>query len=452
MVTHQTHSSTSRYLFICMGWTLCFTLSLTNTFAQTDWQKDAFNPVLTRDTVIANLPNDLIAISDPWVMKENDTYKMWYTCGGLNYPTDTELRSRICYCTSADGLHWNKYAGNPVMDVSYNGMWDSLGVETVTIINDPTAVASERYKMWYAGQYFNEYRYDIGYAFSADGINWTKHATPVLQVGAASAWDNGFLEGPSVMKEGGVYKMWYCGYDVVVDGNGTDGNTNIGLATSTDGINWTKHPNNPVFTTGTGTWDSHYVQDPHVLKDNGVYYMWYGGNDVEGYGQQVGLATSTDGIAWTKSPMNPVLQKGGANDWDANTASFPSVLKGDNSYEMWYTGKDIAELVENDLDYYWELGYASSTITSIADRSHGTDAVMKLSPNPVQNELHLALAANLGTANLVIYNRVGQEVLTLFNITTRNLLIDTSTLSTGVYSAVLYYGNATSDVKFVKAD
>jgi hypothetical protein len=34
----------------------------------------------------------------------------------------------------------------------------------------------------------------------ADGINWVKHANPVLQVGALGDWDNGFLEGPSVIK------------------------------------------------------------------------------------------------------------------------------------------------------------------------------------------------------------------------------------------------------------
>jgi predicted GH43/DUF377 family glycosyl hydrolase len=440
------------YLSVYIRWILCFFLISTNALAQTDWVKDANNPVLARDTVIANLPNDLIAISDPWVIKEGTVYKMWYTCGGLNYPTDTELRSRICYCTSTDGLNWDKYVGNPVMDVSYDGLWDSLGVETVSIIIDPSAVASERYKMWYAGQYFNDYRYDIGYAFSPDGISWTKHAAPVLQVGTASEWDNGFLEGPSVLKEAGVYKMWYCGYDVVVDGSGTDGNTNIGLATSTDGINWTKHPNNPIFTTGTNTWDSHYVQDPHVINDNGVYYMWYGGNDVEGYGQQVGLATSSDGVSWIKSPINPVLQKGSIDDWDANTASFPSVLKSDNIYEMWYTGKDIAELVPNDLDYYWEVGYASSTITSVMDMSNAANDVMQLFPNPAQSELQITLAADVSKANLVIYNQIGQVTLNQANVSTGSLLIDASSFSAGLYSVVLFHGNSKSVVKFVKAD
>jgi hypothetical protein len=134
----------------------------TATHAQTNWTKDANNPVLRRDTVYANLPNDLIAISDCWVMKQGLLYKMWYTCGGINYPADTLLRSRICYCESTDGVNWTKYPGNPVMDVSYTGDWDSSGVETVTIIVDSAAPSTHRYKMWYAGQTVNSYRYDIG--------------------------------------------------------------------------------------------------------------------------------------------------------------------------------------------------------------------------------------------------------------------------------------------------
>ncbi|MBP9152696.1 MAG: hypothetical protein KBF73_10465 [Flavobacteriales bacterium] len=67
--------------------------------------------MLTRDTVITNLPNDLIAISDSWVMKENGVYKTFTICGGLNYPTNTELRSRICYCASTDGINWKRHCG-----------------------------------------------------------------------------------------------------------------------------------------------------------------------------------------------------------------------------------------------------------------------------------------------------------------------------------------------------
>lgn len=70
-----------------------------STMAQTNWTKDPTNPVLRRDTVFANLPNDIIVISDCWVMKLGTQYKMWYTCATFN-----TYRYDIGYAYSPDGL------------------------------------------------------------------------------------------------------------------------------------------------------------------------------------------------------------------------------------------------------------------------------------------------------------------------------------------------------------
>ena len=417
--------------------------------AQTSWTKDANNPVLKRDTVMANLPNDIIAISDCWVIKEGDLYKMWYTCGGLNYPADTLLRSRQCYATSPDGINWTKYSGNPVLDVSYTGDWDSLGVETATVITDISAPENERYKMWYAGQYYNSYRYDIGYATSPDGMNWTKYGSPVLQVGAASEWDNGFLEGPSVIKDGSVYKMWYCGYDATVDVSGTDGQANIGYASSTDGINWTKHINNPVVTVDLGSWDAVYVQDPHVIKDGDTYFMWYGGNEVDGYGQQVGFATSQDGITWFKSELNPVLERGDLTAWDASTASFPSVIKEDDRYEMWYTGKDVAEPMPYQLDYYWEIGHAASMITGIHEIINPENGLITLAPNPAERTLQIQMPVELNNAELKIFNSSGQIEISISGLSGRNIHIETTGLKNGLYFLTIQHDNLQMSSKFL---
>lgn len=430
--------------------TLIGLLSSTLLKAQITWTKNAANPVLRRDTVIANLPKDLIAISDCWVIKEGTTYKIWYTCGGLNYPTDTLLKSRLCYATSLDGIRWTKYSGNPVLDVSYTGEWDSLGVETATIIIDSLAPPAEKYKMWYAGQYFNSYRYDIGYAYSSDGTNWIKHTNPVMQVGVSTQWDNGFLEGPSVIKDGNTYKMWYGGYDVIVDGNGTDGHTNIGYATSTDGINWTKYTGNPILITGTNTWDSINVQDPHVIKQGSVYYMWYGGGaNYSVYDQQVGFAASTDGISWTKSRANPVLKRGNAGAWDAVLASFPSVLNDNGIYKMWYTGRDADPLSPGLLNYYWELGYATAPTQPIDEIRNYNNSGITLFPNPAQNKLNIQISVDLKNAELKIYNQLGQIEKRISNINSKDISIENLDLSTGVYFIVLQNGDRQLTSKFL---
>lgn len=332
--------------------------SKNNSTEDSGWKKHASNPVLSKGKPYGY---DFYAISDCWVIADSGKYKLWYTAGGAVYP-DTVLHNSIGYATSADGITWKKYAGNPVMDISKNG-WDSLGVETVSVIIDREAPPASRYKMWYAGQTENEYRYQIGYATSADGLSWTKHPSPVLRVGNAQSWDNCFLEGPSVLKEGNVYKMWYAGYDCEVNGQPGDGKVNIGYATSADGIYWEKYAGNPVLITTKGEWDAVFVQDPHVIKHNALYHMWYGGTEVENnYFQQTGYAYSADGIHWVKSAKNPVIKRGSKGAWDANTSSFASVLVQDNVLRMWYTGKDQEPLPAWPQPYFWEIGYAEKRL------------------------------------------------------------------------------------------
>ncbi len=56
------------------------------------------------------------AIAKPWVIKENDIYKMWYCFRGQSY--------RIGYAESKDGLEWERKDSFGGLEISESG-WDS---------------------------------------------------------------------------------------------------------------------------------------------------------------------------------------------------------------------------------------------------------------------------------------------------------------------------------------
>jgi hypothetical protein len=90
----------------------------------------------------------------------------------------------------------------------------------------------------------------VGYATSSDGISWTKYGSnPVLNLGASGQWDDGTIEGATVLvlNDATEFHMWYIARDTLV--GGTDA---IGYARSNDGITWTKATNNPVLGDATG--------------------------------------------------------------------------------------------------------------------------------------------------------------------------------------------------------
>ncbi len=60
------------------------------------------------------------ALSKPWVLKDGDTYKMWYSFRG----NESISTYRIGYAESDDGLNWTRKDSEVGIDVSESG-WDS---------------------------------------------------------------------------------------------------------------------------------------------------------------------------------------------------------------------------------------------------------------------------------------------------------------------------------------
>ncbi len=246
-------------------------------------------------------------------------------------------------------VNWTKYYGNPVLRPGRAGSWDAYMVLEPGVIYDGGA-----YKMWYSGQdvSFGQPQVahlSIGYATSSNGIDWTKETNnPVLVPGAAGDWDEENVAGAYVMLDEDIYKMWYHGG---IGGIGPGQIEQIGYATSVDGVTWTKHPGNPILTVTPGTWEEQKVIDPCVIRQDSVYEMWYAGLGPDDR-FRIGYATSPDGIGWTKPFTSPVMEGGSAGSFDSKGVRSPSVLFDGKLYRMWYTSID--------LDGTYRLGYAVS--------------------------------------------------------------------------------------------
>jgi uncharacterized repeat protein (TIGR01451 family) len=230
-----------------------------------------------------------------------------------------------------------KHTGNPVLSVGANGTWDDGDVWGPAVLKEGSL-----FKMWYSGHDgSNPSR--IGLATSTNGVNWTKEAAnPVLS--PSETWEAEGVRAGGVISDGGLYKMWYTGFD-------SGGVGRIGYATSPDGVTWTKYGSNPVLNVGaSGSWEDEDASWPTVIKEGSIYHLWYTGAD--GVTSRIGHATSSNGTNWTKDPANPVLDIGPPGAWDWLEAYATNVVAY-NGYLLWYSGGTLPEA--------WQTGYALSS-------------------------------------------------------------------------------------------
>ena len=229
---------------------------------------------------------------------------------------------------SEDGTRWSRSDPSYILDAGAGDGWDAYGVSGGWVIQDPE---TKTYRMWYSGHDAKTYR--VGLALSTDGLQWTRYEkNPILDIGPLGSWDSERVADPSVLFDNGVYKMWYHGY-------GGNISPRIGYAISRDGVHWEKQGEGGVLNPGAaGEWDAFAVGYPSVYKEGSLFYMWYAGLD-RNYGTwRIGYAHSEDGVNWKKHEGGAVLNVGTEEEWDAESVSYPMVVKRTSGFLMFYAG------------------------------------------------------------------------------------------------------------------
>ena len=253
-------------------------------------------------------------------------------------------------------INWIDYSGNPVF-LSSGSFWDYNGVQQPRIFMDGGLL-----RMYYTGQ-GAAYTAYTGLAFSNDGINWTVSPNnPVLTPGSNGSWDDMAVAGAVVFKDENGYKLYYSGW------SDPTSLWHIGLATSSDGINWVKHSNPVLFANGGQEFQ---LAPSSIIKIENVYYLYYTGRNLPNL--DIRLATSPDGINWTKYSANPILSYD--QSWEGLGVYTPTVYKLNNSFVMIYmnqSGTGFGKATSTDAKN-WTKELSNPFFTKEDTHNHWTD-------------------------------------------------------------------------------
>jgi hypothetical protein len=178
-----------------------------------NFERISLSPVMGRDAI------DPFMCSSPWVLVENDVWRMWYvsnlgwTDGADGRP---QYRVHIKYAESDDGIHW-KRNGNVCVDFARA---DEYAISRPCVLRDPDC-----YRMWYS---VRGSAYRIGYAESDDGLTWRRLDEAAGINVSSEGWDSEMIEYACVFDHGGRRHMLY-------NGNGF-GATGIGHAVASGNV------------------------------------------------------------------------------------------------------------------------------------------------------------------------------------------------------------------------
>jgi hypothetical protein len=171
----------------------------------------------------------------------------------------------------------------------------------------------------------------VGLAVSEDGGD-SFHKVAAAAVLERHRVDPYLCASPCVLIEGSRWRMWYVsGLRWEARPEGPRHYYLIKYAESNDGIAWRRDGRVCI---DFATDEEYAIGRPHVVRDGGLYRMWY---CVRGASYRIGYAESADGLVWTRRDDAAGIVPS-ATGWDSEMQAYPMVFRDRGRWLMLYNG------------------------------------------------------------------------------------------------------------------
>mmetsp|Transcript_89748 Transcript_89748/g.131382 ORF Transcript_89748/g.131382 Transcript_89748/m.131382 type:complete len:433 (+) Transcript_89748:44-1342(+) len=306
-----------------------------------------------------------------------ENWRMWYHGRDIDFDPDVMKAptGRVGLAESPDGISWTAIDGDEYQgavldpnkeewwgfDTTHSGVGDVQGISTDKVRGADENQGSVQFMYCFGGDgeevdvsgldmggktvpdgtSIMGLRMRIGLALSFDGVHWTRlegahHSGALFDVGAEGEWDSLFNAWPTVIQHSkNDFRMFYNSFDA------STSRFSIGLCRSEDGIKWTK--SGKILEGGEGdAFDARGCSRRCVIADpnsEGGYLMFVEGIDRDGK-HSIGLYTSEDGLAWSRTSDSALLSGSDDKDaWDHGSIGSPWVvpLSEDGSCRLYYS-------------------------------------------------------------------------------------------------------------------
>lgn len=247
---------------------------------------------------------------DPCVIRLGDRYLMYYSTAPS---TDKNAPKgwAIGIAESRDLLNWKKVGEIlPEQPCEMNGL-----------VNGKAILLDGKVHLFY-NTYGNEKDDALCHATSDDGLKFTRDPTnPILR--ATGSWNSGRAIDCDAFEFKGRLILLYATRDPTMKiqmlaAAAADRKSDFGRGA------WKPLTDGPVMKPEL-PWETQCIEAPSVVQRDGTLYLFYGG----GYNndpQQIGVATSKDGVQWTRLFQEPLLPNGKPGTWNSSESGHPGIF------------------------------------------------------------------------------------------------------------------------------
>ena len=202
------------------------------------------------------------------VRLDENTIYMYYI--GWNLGISVPFRNSVGLPKSQDkGKTFTKMFNGPVLDRNH--------IEPHFSASNDVLIENDQFRIWYLscvkwekiGDETRHY-YHIKTATSKDGISWNRSGKVAIDF----AYENEYaISVPTVLKEDGIYKMWFS-----YRGGPHSEKYTIGYAESSNGEDWERKDHLITINNSGENWDKEMICYPRVFQYKSETYMLYNGN------------------------------------------------------------------------------------------------------------------------------------------------------------------------------
>ena len=252
---------------------------------------------------------------DPHVVKFQGRYLMYFSIPPRVEGTDEGWNIGIA--ESTDLINWTKIGEiTPHKDAPY---------EKKGLCAPGALVLDGKIHLFYQ-TYGNGPKDAICHAWSDDGINFTRNATnPIFS--PSGDWNCGRAIDAEVFFFKNKYFLYFAtrdkDYKIQMQGVATaPKNTNFNRE------DWTQACTESILKPELD-WEKTCIEGASIFKRGNTLFMFYAGA-YNNQPQQIGVATSKDGIHWKRLSDKPFLTNGAPGEWNASESGHPHIFTDDD--------------------------------------------------------------------------------------------------------------------------